>query len=74
MSQVMSAMPSWSTSNLKLVMAVTPSAIWFAGFVRKAHRAIRFTNEIEIDIGIVRTLAGGARADFEIHRVAVAFC
>jgi hypothetical protein len=32
--------------------------------MRKTQRAVGFTNEIEIDIRVVRVLTGRARADF----------
>src|SRR5437868_3029872 len=73
MSQVMSAMPSPSTSSLKLVMFVSPkvaASVRFAGFVQDAHDTV-VALEFQIAARIVRAFALRARADLEQQHVAL---
>src|SRR5258705_8118628 len=68
-SQLTSAMPSASVSSLKLAMALRLLRVRLARPVRKTKTVLVLLAD-EIDIGIVRALVLGARADLEIERVA----
>src|SRR5437016_2433453 len=76
MSQVISAMPSASTSNLKLDIRILlrglNSSVRRAVFVQDADRFF-VALEFQVVVGIVCALARRARADFEIERVAIRF-
>src|SRR5262245_20415245 len=74
MSQVMSAMPSASTSTLKfsydmLGLPLGLGGIGLAGFVREAHSG-GVADHHQVDVGIMRALGRGEAADLDIDGVA----